>query len=187
ILEFDTNDVTLVEEKTQFSHLSLTNQSNDGKQNNDFTESKKYFKYFSSKIVRLTVNDIIHQMVKNCNIVVIIDYLIGECIDYHRWKLQTIFVLNEVIKSSQQLKAFNAEPYIDQISSIYLQDHLWRVPISNQYLQFIGTRQGQKNEAINSVTFESLSLTDIDKPQNEPLFSQNEPLFSYEKQSDLTL
>eukprot|EP00111_Clytia_hemisphaerica_P003041 TCONS_00008636-protein len=180
ILEFDTNDVTLVEEKTQFSHLSLTNQSYDGKQNNDFTESKKYFKYFSSKNIRLAVNDIIHQMVKNCSIDVIIDHLIGECIEDHRWKLQTIFVLNEVIKSSQQLKDFNAEPYIDQISSIYLQDHLWRVPISNQYLQFIETRQEQKDEAKNSVTFESLSLTDIDKPQNEPFSYKNSLTLPFE-------
>ena len=69
---------------------------------------------------------------------------------------------------------FKAESYIDQISSIYLQDHLWRVPISNQYLQFIQSRQEQKNndKPIDAVTFEILSLTDIDKTQNEP--------FSYE-------
>ena len=43
-------------------------------------------------------------MVKNCSIDVIIDHLIGECIENHRWKLQTVFVLNEVIRSSQQLE-----------------------------------------------------------------------------------
>ena len=64
-----------------------------------------YYRKFKVLLLSfLKVNDIIHQMVKNCSIDVIIDHLIGECIENHRWKLQTVFVLNEVIRSSQQLE-----------------------------------------------------------------------------------
>ena len=79
---------------------------------------------------------------------------------------------------------FDAGPYIHEISTMYLQDHLWRLPVSNEYLQFIQKNQQQHRNASQQpqrLTLESLSLTgDLD--QSEALLNQLE-----ESQSQVTL
>ena len=96
--------------------------------------------------------------------------------------LETVQYINQIMFI---FLGFDANPYIHQISTMYLQDHLWRLPVSNEYLQFIQKNQPYNQHAsreqLHCLTLESLSLTD-DMHQNEALLNQLE-----ENQSQVTL
>ena len=48
--------------------------------------------------------EIIHQTVINGSVDLVVDYLLSDCIEKPEWKLQTCFVLNEVIRACQEIK-----------------------------------------------------------------------------------
>ena len=85
---------------------------------------------------------------------------------------------SKIVKNSINIKrlsfillnstGFDAEPYVGQISTTYLQDHLWRLPESNEYLHFIQKNE-QQHVRPKHLTFESLSLTGTDLHQSESL------------------
>jgi len=53
--------------------------------------------------------------------------------------------------------------YVEQITYVYLQEHLWKVPISNEYLRFAQQQQQQqqpRNSNDDHITLQGLSLVD---------------------------
>jgi len=104
VLEFETDTVTLVEEKTQRTYIAIestTTTTTTTTDNNKYYN--KQFKYFNNREILTAFKDIIQQIVKNGSIDVIVDHLMTECIDNVRLRLQTVFVLNEVIKACEHV------------------------------------------------------------------------------------
>ena len=43
-------------------------------------------------------------MVANGSVDIVVDYLLVDCIENHQWKMQTCFILNEVVRACQKIE-----------------------------------------------------------------------------------
>lgn len=91
MLELQTKNISIVEERRNISLHAITIDSSTSKQ-----QYQRDFRYFSSSEVLMAIKNIISLIVEYGDLDLVIDHLLTTTLNL-RLRLQSVFVLNEVI------------------------------------------------------------------------------------------
>ena len=140
ILELDTNDVKIVEERNTISSEEMvSNKHYDG---TNLTDAELYrFKNFKDPRIFLMIRKICLAIGTFSDLQIIVDYLLDKFVSSSHQRKENVFLLNEILRSRHDSKTKTiCSTVIEQVLSTFFHEEFWYLPTTNVVSADIGEK-----------------------------------------------